>query len=250
MASRIDGARNLMRHILAERPRPVIAFSGGVDSIVLATIAAEFGVCDAYANLSFHFPGQEAEVRQIAENIGLRLVVERRNETPEWIDENKEHLFPPPKQFITGNMNIGYYFSGEAPIKYALANGFDAVLYGTTAEQNGTNSPCHYYADNMLAANPIIKYKRAEVWQFLKDRGIPTPRYYSVPLVKEWLKNTGGNKARALRTGSYVETYYGGTTAELLEYLHQTAIFFGDDKDGKFTPQWFLSQFPFLHDRV
>ena len=250
MADKITGARLCIRGLLERAPRVLIGFSGGVDSIVTAVLAREEGVTDAYGNMSFHFPSQEEEIREIAADIGIDLAVGRPNENAEWIEANAEHLFPPPKQFITGNYSLGNAFSVMGSHDYAIANGYGGALAGTTTDQNGITYQMVEFESGLLTAYPIIRFKREEVWGFLRERGIATPRSYSVPLVKEWLKNTGGDKRKALRSCSWVETYFNGGVAEMCALLEETARYWGDvGADGRFTAGWWLEEYPFLRER-
>ena len=222
-----------------------MSFSGGVDSIVLGALAAEEGVCEAFADVSFHFPSQEAEIREIAGALGLRLEARRPFEDEGWIAANAEHLFPPAQQFATGNFTLGYASAVQAPHDYAMEKGCRGVLAGLTKAQNGLQHPMLEFESGIQTAYPLFRFERKEVFDFLRGRGIGVPRSYESPLVSSWVRAHG--KGFGYRTGSYVETYSDAPIMEQLELVHAAARFWGD---GGFAPADMLARFPFLRGRV
>ena len=167
-------ARAVIVELEATGERPLLAFSGGKDSIVSCHIARSFGHRRAACDTSLVFLRSIADSRMIADALELKVT---------WIDRfgrdlparDSRWLFPPTKK--AGGL---YALRQQKTVKlHAKRHGYGAIIYGRRKAENTVKSPLYRLKSGLLQCNPIRNWSLEQVWTYIRDHELPTPAIYN-----------------------------------------------------------------------
>lgn len=153
--------------------RPLLAYSGGKDSIVSCHIARQAGHRRAVCDTSLVFLRAIEDSKRNAEAIGLKVT---------WIDRfgrdfparNARWLFPSTKAAA------GLYAQRQQKTvkMHAKRHGYGAIVYGRRKDENTVPSTLYKLKSGLIQCHPIRNWSREQVWSYIRDHGLPTPAIY------------------------------------------------------------------------
>jgi 3'-phosphoadenosine 5'-phosphosulfate sulfotransferase (PAPS reductase)/FAD synthetase len=162
------------RHV-SNATHPVIAFSAGKDSIVVAHILVKhFGISSAVCDNSFWFDNHTEDARTVATQIGLNVnYVDRFGD--DYLLSHPKWLFPPEKE-----QSSIYAARQQKTVKgYAKKNKCDVVIYGRRSQENTVKDYFYHTADGLYHLQPLKDWKHEDIWKYIRDNNIYVPRIYS-----------------------------------------------------------------------
>ena len=186
---------------------PLVAFSGGKDSIVVTHMAARLGVQNYVCDISMTFKKQRENIKQIAELLGINVAY-KEGVTMDWLKKNKHVLFS------TDNAVRSWSFSQrqQRTVKrQAKAIGADMQVFGRRTEENSVKSAI-YTTKAGLQCHPIRDWKEADVWTYLERHNIPKPYMYTTALGKKE-GNTPWHSVHPKRWGNDIENCWDAVEA-------------------------------------
>ncbi|GAJ13832.1 unnamed protein product, partial [marine sediment metagenome] len=173
----------------------VAAFSGGKDSLAVLHIVRQYysQVAVCFNDAGVEYPETVAYVKQIAKDWNLNLVITPFYKKTFWDcveqygfpEKTKSHFKDRGKQ---QKAKCCYYLK-EMPMKLAIReNGWLGMFTGTTAvesrirmfvaQQKGMCYHVKHY--NCCKINPILWWTEKEVWDYIKQEGIPYNPLYDI----------------------------------------------------------------------
>lgn len=179
---RVKDARKIIDAWLPTVKRPLLAFSGGKDSIVLChLLATEYGVKDAICANSYWFHRTTADVRtKVVPHLGIDVTYRDRL-GPGWIfqPENRKYLWP------TDVRVFGQFYSlcQQSTVKqWAMGSGHSGVLYGRRKQENSVRLPAYRTADGLENCFPLYDWRHEHVWTYIRKHKLPVPSIYDYEL--------------------------------------------------------------------
>jgi uncharacterized protein len=158
-----------LRDILRTYPSLLVAYSGGVDSVFLASVAREV-LGDRAAAVTARSPSLAAseldEASALARRIGIRHLVIDTHEL-----DNPDYAKNPPDRCFYCKTDL------LAEIKtIAAREGFSVIAYGEVADDAADFRPGRRAAEQQGARSPLAEagLTKAEVRELSKSRGLPT----------------------------------------------------------------------------
>lgn len=165
-----------LRH---QSARPLLAFSGGKDSLLLRLACQEIGwqMPSVFARTQdLEWPQHLAYVDGFA-NVRAEIVPL----TFSWLAEHPAMLFPADSR----TRNRWFDLVQRGAVRRAAARcGADMVLWGRRNQENTVRADV-YRLDSHLVAAPLRRWRTDEVLAELAGRGIPLSPLYNLPLAQE-----------------------------------------------------------------
>ena len=158
---------------LATCSNPVLAFSGGKDSIVMAHLMALHGITIGACEVSHYYERQAADVQNIAANMGLTISWEKRRDD-DWLRRNPQYLFA-----ADSRIRLKWFAQRQHTTMrdYATENGHDMVVFGRRTQEN-TVPHMLYKTRHLGSFHPIRAWKHEHIWAYMDKVGIPKPWIY------------------------------------------------------------------------
>ena len=166
----LDGKADELRRLLAELPRAVVAFSGGVDSSLLAAAAAEalgeraLAVTGVSPSLA---PSERAEARRVAAAIGIahRELETHEIERPGYVENSPQRCFECKDELYSLLGALAREDLGDA-----------VVLDGANADDGGDFRPGRRAAKAHGVRSPLAEagFTKTDVRALARRLGVPT----------------------------------------------------------------------------
>lgn len=173
----------------------VVAFSGGKDSLVVLSLVRQYfpKVAVCFNDTGVEYPETRAFVKQIAKDWDLNLITTSYYKKTFW-DCVKQYGFPAETKssyLKSGRQHKAHccYYLKEMPMKLVIRqNGWLGMFTGTTAIESrqrmfvardkGICSYIKHY--NLYKIHPILWWTEKEVWDFIKQKGLPRNSLYDI----------------------------------------------------------------------
>jgi uncharacterized protein len=163
----LDQKAQLLRQILARRPRLIVAYSGGVDSAFLAWMAHEVNgghtlavIADSPSLARTHLEDALAFARE--REIPVAVVETLELENPAYIRNDAMRCFHCKDELFT------------VLERYREARGFDAIAYGVNADDQGDFRPGQQAALQHHVLAPLLEagLNKAEIRELSRQAGL------------------------------------------------------------------------------
>lgn len=168
-----------LKSALKKSQRPLVAFSGGKDSLVVAHMAKKLGVKDYVCETSFYFQTQLDSIKVVASEMKLQVAY-KNSLSLDWLKKHKQVIFS------TDSKIRGWSFAvrQQATVKkHARKINADCCIFGRRTEENCVRKVC-YTTKSGLQCHPLKDWKTADVWQYLAKYKISTPWIYKTEFGK------------------------------------------------------------------
>lgn len=169
----IAEAKQTLRTVASTCRRPVIAYSGGKDSIVVAHLARELGITEAVCELSWYFYEQTRNVQDIARHLGLRVTY-KDSLSIHWLRRHPEIIFSNSSRVRAWTFQVRHQRTVQ---RYAKEVGADCQIFGRRTEENSVPRRL-YRTKHGLQCHPIRDWTEAQVWAYFERYNIPIPWIY------------------------------------------------------------------------
>lgn len=180
--SKVSEAKAIVDSFLPAVKEPLLAFSGGKDSIVLChLLATHYGVKDAVCANSYWFARTDADVRtKVVPSLGIHVTYWDRLGAF-WIFQraNRKYIWP------TDSRVFGQFYSlcQQSTVKrHAIGNGYDAVLYGRRKQENVVVASTYRTVDGLNNCFPLYSWRHEHVWTYIRRYDLPVPSIYEYEL--------------------------------------------------------------------
>jgi 3'-phosphoadenosine 5'-phosphosulfate sulfotransferase (PAPS reductase)/FAD synthetase len=154
--------------------KAVIAFSGGKDSIVVASLASKCGILEAICETSFVFPRDGQDYIKASEHLGLNCTF-RDSLDYQWLRDNPEHIFNAHKK----GLNLRYLRQQVTINKYSNEVGADVLITGRRDEENTCKSIYYTKSNGIGQLHPLKHWKTDDIWNYLNYNNIFVPEIYN-----------------------------------------------------------------------
>lgn len=162
---------------LAKAKKPLIAYSGGKDSIATALILAKhFGVRDAVCENSWYFDVHIEDSTKIAKQIGLRCAFVDSYPGMDFLVKRPEFIFAQSGKVKAKLYALRHW---RTISRHAEEGGYDLIAFGRRLGSNSVKDWL-YEARGRLQFFPIREWMESQVWAYIHANGIETPRLYAL----------------------------------------------------------------------
>lgn len=173
LAHKQSKAMSVLFDAITKHDRPLVALSGGKDSLVVAHMAHKLGVRDFICETSFYFEPALSNIKNIVSNMGISPVY-RSSLNVEWLKKNSKVIFASDTKIRAW----GFAVRQQATVKrYAKDIGSDLQVFGRRTQENSVKSSI-YQTKAGTQCHPIRDWRHEDVWQYLSENAIPKPMIY------------------------------------------------------------------------
>lgn len=174
----VDAACERLQAVAAKTSQPLIAFSGGKDSIVAAHLARlAIGCTDAVCEVSFAFRRDVLDYRRLALELGLSCRFTDSLDMA-WLQRNQHLLFAD----LTSQGELYAKRQQAAVRRHANRLGYDGIVFGRRREENSVRAPLYQTSDGRWQCHPVFDWKTAHIWQYIDQNGLGYPGIYDTPI--------------------------------------------------------------------
>lgn len=168
-------SHEVMRWVRKTVRKPLIAFSGGKDSIVLAHICSQYGYDVSVRDNALTFYRVERQVREIAMRLFLNLVnIDRLGRDWPFYPMHRKYLFPDTK--VQGQF---YQIAQQTTIRrFADRGGFDGVMMGRRRQENCIPSQIYRNSEGVWQIMPLAHWTHEEIWSYIRHHRLAAPDIY------------------------------------------------------------------------
>jgi 3'-phosphoadenosine 5'-phosphosulfate sulfotransferase (PAPS reductase)/FAD synthetase len=176
----IDRSVGILAELQTVASRPMLAYSGGKDSVVVAHIIKEAGlmpyVKDAVCETSFYLDKQLEDIKGLAKQLEWDVTY-KDSLGWDWIRRHPEVLFSNDPRVR------GWSFAQrqqKTVADYARNHGNDAIIFGRRTQENTVPNPLYYKKQaKHWSCHPIREWSTRNVWDYFKLFSIPVPWVYT-----------------------------------------------------------------------
>ena len=180
MRALIDSAEQILAELQNVAVRPMLAWSGGKDSLVVAHIIKEAGlmpyISDTVCETSFYFEKQLEDIKKTADSLGWNVTY-KDSLGWDWIRKHPEVIFSNDSRIR------GWSFAQrqqKTVADYARQHGNDAIIFGRRTQENTVPSSLYYKKQlKHWSCHPIKDWSTLDVWNYLELFNIPIPWIYT-----------------------------------------------------------------------
>lgn len=186
-------AKDLLRRVAGSRP--LLAFSGGKDSIVTCHIAAQIGIRVAVCEESFCYPQQLVSNRSYAKKLGL--YAEHLNSLDlDWLRRHKEVIFTDDTKVRA----FSFHARQQTTVRrHARLMGATCTIFGRRTEENSVKSETYRTADGALQCHPLRDWTTEEVWEYMSYFKLGRPWFYGT----EMAEHAGSGPFYSIKASSF-----------------------------------------------
>jgi 3'-phosphoadenosine 5'-phosphosulfate sulfotransferase (PAPS reductase)/FAD synthetase len=176
----IDRAVQIVAELQNVAVRPMLAYSGGKDSIVVAHIIKEAGLMPfvdaAVCETSFYFEKQLEDIRHLAD--ALEWNVTYKNSLGwDWLRQHPEVIFANDSRTRGWD---AFQRQQKSMADYARKNHNDAIIFGRRTQENTVPSHLYYLQSKRTwSCHPIREWTTQDVWDYFNLFNIPIPWIYT-----------------------------------------------------------------------
>ena len=168
-----------LRLALKDSQRPLVAFSGGKDSLAVAHMAKRLGVQNYVCETSFYFQSQLESIKAIASGMKLQVVY-KNSLSLGWLKKHRQIVFSTDSKLRGWSFSVRQQATVKKHAKQIVA---DCCIFGRRTEENCVPGVC-YTTKNGLQCHPLRDWRAVDVWQYLEKYKIPTPWIYKTAFGK------------------------------------------------------------------
>lgn len=194
------GSREIITEALAAHgERPLIAYSGGKDSVVIAHMLSAMGVTEAVCEESFVFADQIASTRQVGRELGLSVTYVK-GKGDDWLRKNNHIIFTSDSVARSKSFQVRH----QRTIKrHAAQIGASVVFFGRRRDENSVKASL-YEAFGRWQCHPLAAWTLPDIWAYFDKHGITVPWIYktrfgqvegNAPFYTMKAEDIGGHKA-------------------------------------------------------
>jgi len=188
-------AQGLIARNLVKFERCVVAFSGGKDSAVVLYLVRQLkpDIEVVFCNTGVEYPETYEYINFLEKEWNLNLIRLKFYKKSFW-DCVKEYGLPSQKSTKRGQPSVRCcYYLKERPMQHAIKeHRWQASFDGITASENRNRmfwakeqGSCFFHKKwKIQKVRPILWWTEEEVWQFIKDNGIPYNSVYDKGCVR------------------------------------------------------------------
>lgn len=174
-SSLLDESKSIINNLIQKAPNPIIAFSGGKDSIVASHIAEYyFGISKAVSDSSMVFHRSLRECKKSAYQIGLSV---------EWIDRfGRDYPFKNPKWLFAPVKKQSQMYTRRQQTtvrKFAIKNNYGGIIYGRRTQENTVPDSLYQTKDGVWQCHPLKDWRLDHVWSYINDHQLYCSDIYS-----------------------------------------------------------------------
>ena len=184
LLSKIDSAKELIKSAILANEKPIIAFSGGKDSIVVMDIVrfVDPNIACVFENTTNEYP----ETLDFVKTISNVITIHPKKTFMECIDE-----YGMPQQKIKSKSHGSYcciWLKEKPAAEFYKTNAIDLVFTGLTMSESRNRMMMlkrmgvyyFYKKDKYYKCHPIWDWTEAEVWQYIDIKKLNYNKIYDI----------------------------------------------------------------------